>query len=74
MPCPQPTAHPPSPASAAQATCVLAGSDFLESLKGISFKTAAGFVGRRRSLTGALQSIKHEKRWQLTCTQVSGVF
>ncbi len=52
---------------------MLAGSDFLGSLKGISFKTAAGFVARRRSLAGALQTIKLEKRWQLACTRVSRV-
>lgn len=55
--------------SAVQATCVLAGCDFLESLKGISFKTAAGFVARRKTLAGALQSIKLEKRFQLACTK-----
>ena len=55
---------------AAQAACVLAGSDFLPSLKGISFKTAAGFVGRRRSLGAALKAIRLEKRFQLACTQV----
>lgn len=51
-----------------QAACVLAGCDFLPSLKGISFKTAAGFVARRRSLEGALRALRLEKRFQLAAT------
>ena len=52
-----------------QAACVLAGCDFLPSLKGISFKTAAGFVGRRRNLAGALKAIRLERRFQSLATQ-----
>ena len=53
-----------------QAACVLAGCDFLASLKGISFRTAAGFVGRRRSLAGALKALRLEKRFQLLASKV----
>lgn len=48
---------------------MLAGCDFLASIKGISFRTAAGFVARRRSLAGALKAIRLEKRFQLAATE-----
>lgn len=75
LPARAPPAHlPPRLASLPvdQAACVLAGCDFLPSLKGISFRTAAGFVARRRSLGGALKAIRQEKRFQLLATQVGG--
>ena len=46
-----------------QAACVLAGCDFLPSLKGVSFRTAAAYVVRRRSLGGALTALRLEKRF-----------
>ena len=53
---------------AAQAASVLAGCDFAPSLKGISFRTAAGLVARRRSLDSVLRLLRAEKRWQLAAT------
>ena len=53
-----------------QAACVLAGCDFLPSLRGVSFRTAAAFVARRRSLDGALKALRLEKRFQLLATAV----
>ncbi|KAL4443831.1 hypothetical protein ABPG75_011568 [Micractinium tetrahymenae] len=52
-----------------QAACVLAGCDFLPSLKGVSFRTAAGFVARRRSLEGALKALQGEKRFRSAVTE-----
>lgn len=70
LPCTPHCPHPHSPSPPAQAACVLAGCDFLPSIKGVSFRTAFGFVSRRRSLAGALRSIRLEKRFQLLATQV----
>lgn len=52
-----------------QAACVLAGCDFLPSLKGVSFRTAAGFVARGRSLEGALVAMRAEKRFRTAVTE-----
>ncbi|KAL4449460.1 hypothetical protein ABPG77_007104 [Micractinium sp. CCAP 211/92] len=52
-----------------QAACVLAGCDFLPSLKGVSFRTAAGFVARGRSLEGALKAMQAEKRFRTAVTE-----
>ena len=51
-----------------QAACVLAGCDFLPSLKGVSFRTAAAYVARRRSLGGALKALRMEKRFAAAVT------
>ena len=51
-----------------QAACVLAGCDFLPSLKGVSFRTAAAHVARRRSLGGALKALRMEKRFAAAAT------
>lgn len=70
-PCLPPQTAPPSllPRCRPQAACVLAGCDFAPSIKGISFRTAAGFVARRRSLAGALKAIRLERRFQLSATE-----
>lgn len=48
---------------------MLAGCDFLPSLKGVSFRTAAGFVARRRGLEGALGGMRAEKRFRTDVTE-----
>ena len=44
--------------------CVLAGCDFLPSLKGMGFKTAHGIVAKGKTVTNTLRYMRQEKRWQ----------
>ena len=51
-----------------QAASVLAGCDFLPSIKGVAFKTAAMFVGRHRTLDATLDALGRERRFAAAAT------
>ena len=56
--------------------CVLAGCDFLPSLKGMGFKTAHGLVSKCRTVAKTLRYMRQELRWMklMSDQYVSQVF